>query len=113
MKKENNHYSLIVEWSEEDGIWIGRCPELFLGGVHGDDRAAVYAELIQAVDEVIAIRKTDGTLPAPLARKKFSGKFILRTTPEHHRLLTLRAMQERESLNNYVVKALQRADARD
>ena len=106
-KNPDNHYSLLVEWSEEDDTWIGRCPELFLGGVHGDDRAKVYAELLEAVDEVLEIRKTDGTLPAPLAKKKFSGKFILRTTPEHHRLLTLRAMQERESLNNYVVKALQ------
>jgi predicted HicB family RNase H-like nuclease len=100
---------MIVEWSDEDEVWIGRCPELFLGGVHGDDRAEVYAELCQAVDENIAIAKEDGLpLPTALAGKKFSGKFILRTTPDMHRLLTLRAMQEGESLNNYVVKKLQK-----
>jgi len=106
---ESHNYSMIVEWSDEDEVWIGRCPELFLGGVHGDDRAAVYAELCQAVDEHIAIAKEDDLpLPTALAGKKFSGKFILRTTPDMHRLLTLRAMQEGESLNNYVVKKLQK-----
>ena len=106
---ETHKYSLLVQWSEEDGAWIGTCPELFYGGVHGEDREKVYAELCQVVDEHIEIFKKDGVeLPPSLAGKKFSGKFILRTTPELHRLLTIRAMGEGESLNNYVVKALQK-----
>lgn len=113
MKKKNTatpRYSLLVEWSDEDQIWIGRCPELFLGGVHGSDRAKVYAELCEAVDEHIAIAKADGTaLPEALAGKSFSGKFILRTSAEHHRLLAIRALQEGDSLNSYVVKKLQTA----
>lgn len=113
MKKKaitTRRYSLIVEWSDEDQTWIGRCPELFFGGVHGPDRAKVYAELCTAVDEHIAIAQRDGTpLPEALAGKTFSGKFILRTTPELHRLLAIRALQSGDSLNNYVVKKLQPA----
>jgi len=60
-------YSLHVEWSEEDRIWIGRSPELFGGGVHGSDRDAVLEELRQAVEEVIEnARKTGIPFPAPL-----------------------------------------------
>jgi predicted HicB family RNase H-like nuclease len=41
------------------------------------------------------------------AGKNFSGKFILRTSPELHRALALRALQAGDSLNNFVVKKLQ------
>lgn len=111
MKKkasQAHHYTLLVEWSPEDQVWIGRCPELFLGGVHGSDRAKVYTELCQAVDEHLAIAAEDDTpLPPALADKTFSGKFVLRTTPEQHRLLALRALQVGDSLNSFVVKKLE------
>jgi predicted RNase H-like HicB family nuclease len=60
------NYSLRVDWSEEDQIWIGTCPELFGGGVHGNDRAAVFAELRQVVDEVIEDAMQTG-VPFPAA----------------------------------------------
>lgn len=50
-------YQQIVEWSAEDGCWIGRCPELCLGGVHGADEASVRAELAELVKEWIAENK--------------------------------------------------------
>lgn len=28
-------YVKLVEWSDEDGCFIGSCPELFSGGCHG------------------------------------------------------------------------------
>ena len=101
-------YALTVEWSDEDNVFIGRCPELFFGGIHGADRASVYAELCDAVDEHIAIAAKEGApLPPPLAGKKFSGKFILRTTAELHRDLAVRAYRAGDSLNNFIVKRLQ------
>ena len=107
-KRKNPKYTLMVEWSEENKTFIGRCPELFLGGVHGADRAKVYSELCQAVDEHIAIAEEDGIpLPKPLAGKKFSGKLILRTSPQMHRDLAIRALNAGDSLNNFIVKQLQ------
>ena len=35
--KAGDQYLKIVEWSEEDGCYVGTCPGLMLGGVHGDD----------------------------------------------------------------------------
>lgn len=66
MRKEADLYKKIVYWSDEDNCFIGMCPELMYGGVHGDDALKVFIELNQAVDEVIEIFKEDGTaLPIP------------------------------------------------
>lgn len=66
--KPSDRYLKIVEWSAEDGCYVGTCPGLMLGGVHGDDEAAVRAELCRAVDEWIRIHEKDGeALPKPTA----------------------------------------------
>ena len=60
MKKPSDRYLKLVAWSEEDQCYIGRCPDLMLGGVHGSDETAVYAELCQAVDEWIHLHEAGG-----------------------------------------------------
>ena len=61
-----DQYEKIVYWSDEDQIFIGLCPELFYGGVHGDDPNAVFEELLTVVDEWVEIHAQDGTpLPEP------------------------------------------------
>ena len=66
MRSPADVYEKIVYWSEEDEVFIGMCPELFYGGVHGDDSVEVFKELCEAVDEWVEIFKEDGTpLPAP------------------------------------------------
>lgn len=51
-----DRYHVFVEWSDEDSLYIGHCPDLFpYGGVcHGDDPVAVYAELREIVEEEVA-----------------------------------------------------------
>jgi hypothetical protein len=44
-------YVKFVEWSEGDQVYVGRCPGLFAGGVHGDDEAKVYKELCDVAVE--------------------------------------------------------------
>ena len=69
MKKPSDRNLKLVAWSEEDQCYIGRCPDLMLGGVHGSDETAVYAELCQAVDEWIRLYQTEGRpLPEPSSR---------------------------------------------
>jgi predicted HicB family RNase H-like nuclease len=95
-------YTKIVEWSDEDQCFVGRCPEIMWGGVHGRDEAKVYAELCQAVEQMIELIHTDGhELPEPLAAKKFSGKFVLRVEPVIHRRLAAKALAASESLNSF------------
>ena len=69
---EAARYLKLIEWSEEDGCFIGSCPELFYGGCHGGDERAVFEELRQIVEETIEIYRQDGKpLPPPLTGKDF------------------------------------------
>lgn len=70
--KDSARYAKVVEWSEEDQCYIGTAPGLFLGGCHGDDKKAVFDELCEIVDEVIAIYLQDGRELPPATSGKFS-----------------------------------------
>lgn len=66
MRNPVDVYKKIVVWSEEDQVFIGTCPELFYGGVHGDDPVEVFKELCEVVEEWVEIFKQDGKpLPEP------------------------------------------------
>ncbi len=68
MRSPADVYEKIIVWSEEDQCFIGTCPELFDGGVHGDDPINVFKELCEVVDEWVEIFKEDGKpLPEPKA----------------------------------------------
>ncbi len=72
MKKEGDRYLKLVEWSEEDGCYVGTCPELLHGGVHGSDERAVYAELCRVVEEAVELYgKDEKPLPPGTAGKTY------------------------------------------
>ena len=105
--KTSDKYLKIVEWSEEDECYVGTCPGLMLGGVHGDDEAKVYRELCQAVEEWVRIYQEDGApLPAATAGKEYSGKFVIRVGKDLHRALAVDALRNGESLNSYCLHVL-------
>ena len=107
IKEQAARYEKFVEWSDEDRCFIGRCPEIMVGGVHGRDEARVYAELCQAVEEMIELIHADGDIPPePMTARNFSGKFLLRIDPALHRRLAAKALAAGESLNNFCVKTL-------
>lgn len=69
---EENRYVKIVEWSDNDGCFIGSCPELFYGGCHGDNERKVFDELCRIVEETIQLYRQDGKfLPSPLSGRDF------------------------------------------
>lgn len=69
---EEARYVKIVEWSDEDGCFIGSCPELFYGGCHGDNEREVFDELCQIVEETIRLYRQDNKpLPSPLSGREF------------------------------------------
>lgn len=112
--KQSDKYLKIVEWSEEDGCYVGTCPGLIYGGVHGDDETKVYKELCQAVAEAIELYEADGKpLPPATASKEYSGRFVLRVGKELHRAVAIRALRSGESLNGYCQKILKKAVGQD
>ncbi len=105
--KTSDKYLKIVEWSEEDHCYIGTCPGLMLGGIHGDNDANVYSELCQVVEEWIEIYEQDGDpLPAETAGKEYSGKFVLRVGKDLHKELAIDALRHGESLNAHCLHIL-------
>ena len=62
------------------------------------------ASVEHAVDEYLAERGVD--VPSPLTERKFSGKFLVRTSPALHAKLTVEAAEQNVSMNQWVVQKL-------
>ena len=64
-----DRYPHWVEWSEEDRLYVGRCPDLFLGGMHSEgppDPGRTLNELRGLMEEVVATLQDSGEpLPDP------------------------------------------------
>lgn len=75
--KDRSRYLKLIEWSEEDGCFVGQCPGIIGPCCHGDDETAVYAELCRIVDEWIEQMKERGqTLPPPTAGRGIAGRIL-------------------------------------
>jgi len=107
--KKSDRYLKIVEWSDEDGCYIGRAPGLMLGGVHGEDDSRVYKRLRQVVEEWVEICENDGDpLPPATANKEYSGKFNLRVCKDLHEQIAVSALKKGKSLNKFCVDTLKK-----
>jgi predicted RNase H-like HicB family nuclease len=66
--KPADRYHKWVEWSDEDQVYIGRCPDL-VTGIHGDDPVLVFRELCEVVEDVVSHLESEGrALPQPRTR---------------------------------------------
>jgi hypothetical protein len=65
---QSARYIKIVEWSDEDGAFVGQCPGVIGPCCHGPDEVQVYRKLCQIVSEWLELAIQDGTpLPPPTA----------------------------------------------
>ena len=114
-KKENattlaRRYLKLVEWSDQDGCFVGSAPPIIGPCCHGRTEVEVMAQLSTIVEEWVTTLLGDGhPLPAATAGKKFSGQFVVRVAPELHKKASLRALARGESLNQFVATALAEA----
>ena len=66
--KPSDQYHKWIEWSEEDGVYLGRCPDV-ITGIHGNDPVSLYGELCAVVEEVLTELQNQGRqLPKPKTR---------------------------------------------
>jgi predicted HicB family RNase H-like nuclease len=99
----------IVEWSPEDGCYVGSTPPLVGRCCHGDNEADVFRQLCAIVEDWLEIHRREGRpLPTSLVGRRFSGKFQLRLGPDLHRLLALRAASADRSINDLAVEAIEK-----
>jgi predicted RNase H-like HicB family nuclease len=69
--KIEDRYLKFVRWSDEDGVYVGYCPDLFpWGGVcHGADEEQTYQQLGELVrEEIEQLTAAGRELPAPATR---------------------------------------------
>ena len=104
-------YTYRAEYSPEAGHYVGLCVELpWLSRTALTAREAVAA-VEEAVDDMAARGQQ---LPPPLMERKYSGKFVVRTSPALHARLTVEATEQGVSMNQWVVQKLSgREPARD
>lgn len=59
-------FARVVQWSDEDGCYVGTSPGLLLGGVHGTDERQVFDDLCRVIEEIADLQRTSGMpLPTP------------------------------------------------
>lgn len=105
--EKHEHYTYRITWSAEDSEYVGLCTEFPSLSWLAPTRTAALDGIEKLVRDVIADMLAQGeTPPEALAEKHFSGKLVLRMTPEQHRRLAINAMDEGVSLNRYLCARL-------
>jgi predicted HicB family RNase H-like nuclease len=99
----NDHYTYRVTWSPDDQEFVATCAEFpSLSWLEPDDIDALRG-IKKLVSEVIEDMRVGGeAVPEPIASRKYSGRFVVRTTSQIHRRLAVEAAEEKVSLNRYV-----------
>lgn len=100
MALKNDHYTYRITWSEDDQEYVGLCAEFpSLSWLSKSPESALKG-IRKVVGEVIEDMKSNNeAVPAPLASKHYSGKFMIRVPPEVHRDLAIQAAEAGVSLN--------------
>jgi predicted HicB family RNase H-like nuclease len=99
----HEHYTYRVIWSEEDQEYVGLCAEFPSLSYLDEAQVDALKGIVNLVEQIVAdMVETGEPIPEPLAEKKFSGKFQVRIPPEQHRMLAIKAAEEKVSLNRYI-----------
>jgi predicted HicB family RNase H-like nuclease len=103
---EHKGYLGTAELSAEDGVFHGRLAYIRdLVSYESSTAKGLLKAFREAVDTYLTDCAREGRAPD----KPFKGQFNIRTRPELHRALALKAMQRGVSLNELVTDALEKA----
>ncbi|MFQ5716159.1 MAG: type II toxin-antitoxin system HicB family antitoxin [Nitrospinales bacterium] len=103
----HRHYTYRVTWSEEDGEHVALCAEFPSLSYLAKTPAKALQNMMKLVKEVVEDMEANGEpVPTPLAKKEYSGKFMVRIPPEQHKNLAMKAAEMGVSLNRYISSIL-------
>jgi predicted HicB family RNase H-like nuclease len=95
----DDHYTYRVTWSEDDKEYVGLCAEFpSLSWLSSSPEAALQGIRSVVAGVVADMKKHREPIPQPLARRPFSGKFMVRVPPHVHRQLAVEAAESGVSL---------------
>jgi predicted HicB family RNase H-like nuclease len=107
MKVDASKYEYLVRWSGEDQEYVGTClefPSLSWLDTSVQDALSGIIEVVKdAVRDMSALGEA---VPEPLSVRKYSGHFILRTSPQLHARLVREAAEHGLSLNSFANQKL-------
>lgn len=104
-------YTYRIEWSDEDGSYIGRCLEFSLLSSQEKTQEAALKEIRTAVEATVKWMKEDGEdLPEPLGTQKYKGRIVLRVSPEMHKELVVESKEAGVSLNQFLLSKVARSE---
>jgi antitoxin HicB len=107
MSKKAFRYRILVEWSDEDQVFIARVPVLPGCLAHGAtaEKAAHEAEV--AAGLILDVMKEDGKAPPPVdAVADYSGQLRLRLPKSLHEAVSQLATAEGVSLNTLMLSLI-------
>ena len=109
-KMNAEHYSYRVRWSAEDSVYIGTVAEMPSLSWASESRFEAFMGICTLVAEVLDDMLANGENPPDaIADRTYSGKFMVRVTPETHRQLAIDAAEQNVSLNRLAASRLVRA----
>lgn len=102
-----DHYTYRVRWSAEDEAFVGTVAELPSLSWVADTQSEAFGGIQTIVKDVLEDMAASGeTPPEAFADRSYSGKFMVRLTPEAHRRLALDAAEQHVSLNRLAANRL-------
>ena len=103
MAIKNDHYTYRVTWSEDDREYVGLCAEFpGLSWLSKTPEAALRGIRKVVADVVRDMRENAESVPEPIANRRYSGKFVVRVTPDTHRALAIQSAESGVSLNRLI-----------
>ena len=100
-------YRIVVEWSDEDRVFVARVPALSGCAAHGPTAEAAAREARRAAEAMLAVLRNDNDPPPPEdATADYSGQLRVRLPRSLHERLSRLATAEGVSLNQEMVMLL-------
>lgn len=100
-------YRIVVEWSDEDRVFVARVPALPGCAAHGKTAEQAAREARRAAEAMLAVLRDDGDPPPPEdIAADYSGQIRLRLARSLHERLARLATVEGVSLNQLMVTLL-------
>ena len=96
-------YAARIEYSDEDDCFVGHIAGINdVVGFHGESVSELHTAFKEAVDDYLQTCKKVGKSP----QKPYSGKIMLRVSPEIHARVAMMAEAHGKSLNSWVMELL-------
>jgi predicted RNase H-like HicB family nuclease len=100
-------YQVNISYDPRDKLYVARIPELENCHTHGENPEEALSNAKEAIELWLeTAMKKNFAIPEPVSRRKFSGRFILRTSSEIHSALAKQALQSGKSMNELAEQLL-------